>query len=63
MDIDSDEEGDVADGNTEVPHAQRQQPLEGYEDEPVGGDPGTSLMEVDGEFYLRLMRAALKTAL
>jgi U5 small nuclear ribonucleoprotein component len=60
-DIDSDEEGDVADGNTQVPHAPR--PLEGYEDEPMGVDPGTSLMEVDGESYLRLMRVALKTAL
>lgn len=59
-DIDSDEEGDVADG-TEIPHAQQQQPLEGYDDEPVGGDPGTALMEVDGEFYSQLMRAALDT--
>lgn len=48
-DIDSDEEGDVAD--TEVPHAPHQQPLEGYDDEPVGVDPGTSLMEVDGGSY------------
>ena len=61
-DIDSDEEGDVADG-TETPHAQQQQPLEGYDDEPVGGDPGTALMEVDGKFYSQLMRAALDTTL
>ncbi len=61
-DIDSDEEGDVADGNTGVPHAPQQRPLEGYDDEP-GVDPGTSLMEVDGECYLRPMCATLKTAL
>jgi U5 small nuclear ribonucleoprotein component len=57
-DIDSDEEGDV---NTEIPHAQQQQPLEGYDDEPVGGDPGTALMEVDGELHSQLMRVALNT--
>ncbi|KAH8998757.1 Calreticulin family-domain-containing protein [Lactarius hatsudake] len=45
-DIDSDEEGDVAEGNTEVPHVSQQRPLEGYDDEP-GAEPGTSLMEVD----------------
>lgn len=61
-DIDSDEEGDVADG-TEIPHAQQQQPLEGYDDEPMGGDPGTALMEVDGESHMQLMRPALNTAL
>ncbi|KAH8991981.1 Calreticulin family-domain-containing protein [Lactarius akahatsu] len=43
-DIDSDEEGDVAEGNIEVPHVSQQRPLEGYDDEP-GADPGTSLME------------------
>lgn len=62
-DIDSDEEGDVADGNVEVPHAQQQRPLEGYDDEPMSGDPGTALMEVDGESYLPRMHTALKTAL
>lgn len=62
-DIDSDEEGDIADGNTEIPHAQQQRPLEGFDDEPVGGDPGTALMEVDGEFYLQVMRAAFNTTL
>ncbi len=51
-DIDSDDEGDIADVNIEVPHAPHQQPLEGYDNEPVGVDPGTSLMEVDGKFYL-----------
>ncbi|KAH9043705.1 Calreticulin family-domain-containing protein [Lactarius pseudohatsudake] len=44
-DIDSDEEGDVAEGNTEVPHVSQQRPLEGYDDEP-GAEPGTSLMEL-----------------
>ena len=60
-DIDSDEEG--GDADAQVPHAPQRQPLEGYDDEAVGVDPGTSLMEVDGESYVRPMRAALKTTL
>jgi hypothetical protein len=45
-DLDSDEEGDVP----SAAHAPLQQPLEGYEDEPMSTDPGMALMEVDGEF-------------
>ncbi|KAH9982276.1 Calreticulin family-domain-containing protein [Lactifluus volemus] len=42
-DLDSDEEGDVP----SAAHAPLQQPLEGYEDEPMSTDPGMALMEVD----------------
>ncbi len=47
-DIDSEEEADVSQEDITAPHAQQQQPLEGYDDEPIGAGPGTALMEVDG---------------
>jgi len=46
-DIDSEEEADVSQEDITAPHAQQQQPLEGYDDEPIGAGPGTALMEVD----------------
>jgi 116 kDa U5 small nuclear ribonucleoprotein component len=46
-DIDSDE--DTRD-DTGAAHVPLQQPLEGYEDEPMTTDPGMALMEIDGEF-------------
>lgn len=50
-DIDSDEEVDVPHEDIGAAHAPPQQPLEGYEDEPMSTDPGMALMEVDGAFY------------
>ena len=47
-DIDSEEEADVSHDGIPAPRVQGQQPLEGYDDEPVEADPGTALMEVDG---------------
>ncbi|KAI0249552.1 Calreticulin family-domain-containing protein [Lactifluus subvellereus] len=46
-DIDSDEEVDVPHEDIGAAHAPLQQPLEGYEDEPMSTDPGMALMEVD----------------
>jgi U5 small nuclear ribonucleoprotein component len=46
-DIDSEEEADVEHDGIPASHLQQQQPLEGY-DEPVGADPGTALMDIDG---------------
>jgi len=47
-DIDSEGEADVEHDGIPAPHVQQQQHLEGYDDEPVGADPGTALMDVDG---------------
>jgi len=51
-DLDSEEEGaEVPHDDIAAAHAPQQQPLEGYDDGPMGADPGTALMEIDGRFH------------
>jgi U5 small nuclear ribonucleoprotein component len=50
-DIDSEEEPDAPQDDIAAPHVQSQQPLEGYDNDPVNAGSGTAHMDIDGGVF------------